>query len=45
MTTYNIYMRESLDDSPELIESGLTSKNYNVLGLTNFIFTIPANVD
>lgn len=34
MTTYNVYMRESLGDSPELIESGLTSKNYNVSGLT-----------
>lgn len=45
MTTYNIYQRETLDQQPVQIASGLTSKNYSVLGLAvkkEFYFSVGA---
>ena len=45
MTTYNVYQRETLDQTPVQIATGLTSKNYAVSGLTKgkkYLFSIGA---
>ena len=43
--TYNIYQRETLDQTPVQIATGLTSKNYAVSGLTKgkkYLFSVGA---
>lgn len=45
MTTYNIYQRETLDQQPVQIATGLTSKNFSVTGLLKgkrYLFSVGA---
>lgn len=45
MTTYNVYQRETLDQTPVQIATGLTSKNHAISGLTKgkkYLFSVGA---